>query len=141
MNGLVDAGGETRCAGDDDDDIILMSGLSVAEDRQARAYLAKRAEQASRERLVLAAEWAMERGRAAVVDSKGWPLDPDTDWPLPPGPGAMPETRGSYSVAARMAKSRITRRRNAVEMKAAATFDIAEIDLSDIAVPARAGSH
>ncbi len=120
-----------------DDDIILMSGLSLEEDRAMRAFYAKRAEQSKRERLTLAARWALENGGEGVaMDSKGWPLDA-ADWPLCPPPRVMAETMRAYRHAVTMAKSRRTKRSSAARSAAAQTFDITRIDLSDIAVPAR----
>jgi hypothetical protein len=120
-----------------EDDIILMSGLTLAEDRAMRAFYASRAEQSKRERLTLAARWALENGGEAVaMDSKGWPLDA-VDWPLRPPPHAMAETMRAYRHAITMAKSRRTRR-GAARRAAVQTFDIAKLDLSDIRAPARA---
>lgn len=118
-------------AGADDDDIILMSGLSLADHRELRVYYAKIDERANRERMAVAARWAIEHGVPAMFDSKGWPVDA-ADWPLRPRQGVLHETMGDYQTAVTRAKSRRTRRANEARRAEAEAFDITKIDLSGL---------
>lgn len=121
--------GKPMTAGMDDDDIILMSGLSVADERELRAHYAKIDERANRERMAVAARWAIEHGGPAIFDSKGWPVDA-ADWPLSPRQGVLHETMSDYLGAVTRAKSRRTRRANAARRLEAEAFDITKIELS-----------
>lgn len=106
-------------------------GLSATDVRELREHYAKIDARVKRERLTVAALWAVEHGGPAMFDSKGWPVDAD-DWPLRPRQGVLPETMGEYQAAVTRAKSRRTRRANEARRVEAEAFDITRIDLSDI---------